>query len=258
VAISEILLAFHLITRANELPTVPALWYSVAVLHFVFAGLMVWGGIAAFRGKTNAILVLTAGAVAIVMVFTMIVEIVNGDSPSGILALLPLVLMVSMVTRDRSKEFFAARGGTKSLILLAALAVSAGGSLSLGAATAHADVLAACTPAFMSLTCTAEVQPGLTCNAGGWTTCTNATNRDYTVIETLECPGGSYTGYEYGYGFDPIKGEMGMTSNLLVTRYVDPSVEHSSIFVPANNTGTGPQGTGCPAGSATSVRYSVQ
>jgi hypothetical protein len=146
---------------------------------------------------------------------------------------------------------------TKSMILLAALAV-AGGSLSLGAATAHADVVATCTNEFLGVTCTAEILPGLTCDAGGWTTCTNATNRDYTVIETLECPAGSYTDYEYGYGFDQITGEMGMTNNLPTTRYVDPSDEHSSIFVPANNTAVGPQGTGCPGGSPTSVRYSVQ
>jgi hypothetical protein len=144
------------------------------------------------------------------------------------------------------------------LTLLAALAVGACGSLSLGIGTAHADVVATCTNEFLGVTCTAEILPGLTCNAGGWTTCTNATNRDYTVIETLECPGGAYSEYEYGYGFDPITGEMGMTPNLPATRYVDPSVEHSSIFVPANNTGIVPQGTGCPVGSPTSVRYSVQ
>ncbi|EHB48725.1 Uncoordinated protein 34, isoform a [Mycolicibacterium rhodesiae JS60] len=108
---------------------------------------------------------------------------------------------------------------SKRRILLAALAVSVGGGLSVGAGTAHAD----------------DVLPGLTCDEQFLSTnCTNTTNTDYTVLQTRECAGGSYsTSYNGGTADNP--------AMYYTTHTVDPTVEYVRVFVPANNTGSGPR-----------------
>jgi hypothetical protein len=127
---------------------------------------------------------------------------------------------------------------TKGFIFLATLAVSVGGGISLGAGIAQAD----------------EVLPGLTCNQDaffGVTTCTNTTNTDYTVFQTRECEGGAYSVPGYFGGLDS-NGNPIMTTTM---SYVDPSVEQSTIFVPAHNTGLGLESC---AISAMRVHYSVE
>ncbi len=113
-----------------------------------------------------------------------------------------------------------------SLTLLAALAVSVGGGLSLGTGPAHAD----------------DVLPGLTCDEQLLTTdCTNTTNSDYTVLQTRECAGGSYSTTVPGYGYDAGSGGFTFSAPTPQTIYVDPTVEYVRVFVPANNTGSGPR-----------------
>jgi hypothetical protein len=127
---------------------------------------------------------------------------------------------------------------SKRFMLLAALAASVGASISMGAGTAQAD----------------DVLPGLTCNQDvffGVTTCTNTTTTDYTVIQTRECEGGSYF-IPGTFGGSDANGNPIMTSNI---GFVDPTVEQSRIFVPANNTGLGLESC---AVSATRVYYSVE
>jgi len=141
-------------------------------------------------------------------------------------------------------------------VALVAATATLGLSLSFAGNT-RADVPATCTEDLLGMTCTVEVLAGLTCNAGGWTTCTNTTNTDYTVIETVDCPAGSFIASELVPMYDALTGTNTMTPQT-VTHYVEASVEHSSIFVPANNTGTGPQGTGCDGGNPTSIRYSIE
>ena len=116
--------------------------------------------------------------------------------------------------------------GRKRLTLIAALGLSIGAAFLLGAATAHAD----------------EVLPGLTCDEQFLSTdCTNTTKTDYMVVQTRECAGGTYTTTHPGYGYDA--GSGGFTFNAPMTEYhsVEPSVEYVRVFVPANNTGSGPR-----------------
>ena len=92
--------------------------------------------------------------------------------------------MNSKANRRNSLKFFAAAVG------------GIAASLSL-AGTAHADVEAGCTDNFFSFDCAVDILPGLHCDRGEgfatMTTCTNATKRDYTVIDTVDCPEASYT-----------------------------------------------------------------
>jgi hypothetical protein len=108
----------------------------------------------------------------------------------------------------------------------AAIAVSALGSLSLGAGIAQADPI--------------QVKPGLTCdrNAGLFvnTTCTNTTKTDYMVIETTECAGGDF----YMPGSFQSGGPGGGSYSSGSFTYIDPAVKYDSIFVAANDVATVP------------------
>jgi hypothetical protein len=107
-----------------------------------------------------------------------------------------------------------------SLPLLAALAVTAVGSLCLGAGSAHAD----------------QVRPGLTCDdAFGVITCNNTTDTDYTVLQTRDCAGGSWTTFDYTSTFDS-KGHPSVTPHLK-THSAVPHESFATVFVPAHNTG---------------------
>jgi hypothetical protein len=138
----------------------------------------------------------------------------------------------------------------REFALLAAVAISPVG-LWLAAGPANADAAATCTSGFMSMTCAADVLPGLTCSrdAGAFsvsTTCNNTTRTDYTVHETTECAGGTQSSISYGPNGTPS------------TSYdsVDPSVNQDSIFVPANDTATVPTGS-CDL-HASSVTFSIE
>jgi hypothetical protein len=110
-AVYEVAVGFVLFVRVDEAPGPVALWYVIGVLHFVFAGLLVWGGVAAFTGATNRILVLTAVAASIIMVITMVMEVAEGGTPSGLLFLVLYAVMLVLLTRAASKEFFLAKAG---------------------------------------------------------------------------------------------------------------------------------------------------
>jgi hypothetical protein len=123
------------------------------------------------------------------------------------------------------------------------LAVAAAGGLGLGAATAQADPV--------------QIKPGLSCDdVVGFINCTNDTDTDVTVVQKRDCPGGTKVITEYGYGYNAVSG--GFSSGTPMTRYVDvdPSVEFTSIFVAAHNTGFGQKS--CEGDSATSITYTTE
>jgi hypothetical protein len=129
------------------------------------------------------------------------------------------------------------------MTMLAALAVGVVGGLSVGAAPAQADPV--------------QVKPGLSCDdVVGFINCTNDTDTDVTVVQKKDCPGGTKAITEYGYGYNAVSG--GFSSGTPMTRYVDvdPSVEFTSIFVAAHNTGFGQKS--CEGDSATSITYTTE
>jgi hypothetical protein len=124
----------------------------------------------------------------------------------------------------------------------AAIAVSALGSLSLGAGIAQADPI--------------QVKPGLTCDDfAGYIRCDNTTNADYTVIQTRHCMGGDWSDINNGFGYDPVTGKY---DNGPRTEFhtADPSVQTATIFVAANNTGFGTNG--CDNDEGATFVYTIQ
>jgi hypothetical protein len=132
------------------------------------------------------------------------------------------------LTVTKGKESIIESGHTHRsvLMLVAALAVTVAGGLSLGAGTAYAD----------------EVLPGLTCDDfDGIITCTNTTNTDYTIVQTKQCAGGDRSSTDYGYMLNPVTGHYD-NSPKMSFHSTEPSVEIANVFVPARNSGIGLNG----------------
>jgi hypothetical protein len=124
------------------------------------------------------------------------------------------------------------------LLLLTALAVTAVGNLCLGAGSAHAD----------------EVRPGLTCDdTFGVFTCNNTTDVDYTVLQTRDCAGGSWTTTDYTTTYDS-KGHSSSTPHTVV-HSAEPHQSFATVFVPAHNSGSGING--CDY-ETSHIAYSIQ
>jgi hypothetical protein len=144
-------------------------------------------------------------------------------------------------------------------LILLALSVGAAGSLSLGTATAHADVTAACTEGFLGTSCSVDVLPGVHCDRNpGFDdsiSCTNTTTTGYTVIQTMDCPGGDYSETDYTSGFDSAGHPT--TTPTMTFHSADPSVERDSIFVPANDSAAAHSST-CDHSTATRVSYAIE
>src|SRR5262245_33702609 len=95
----------------------------------------------------------------------------------------------------------------------------------LGAGSAHAAPV--------------EVQPGLTCDDfDGIITCTNTTATDYSIIQTRNCLGGSWSDFDYSYGYNPVTGEYDSQPKMKF-HSAEPSVRTARIFAAANSTGMG-------------------
>jgi len=92
----------------------PGTAWGYTIVNFALATLMIWGGIAALRGKSNKILVYTALVLAALQIVQTVLTIVKHFSTpvSTILGLILALLVVASLTTARSREFFIARGGT--------------------------------------------------------------------------------------------------------------------------------------------------
>jgi hypothetical protein len=85
-----------------------------ALLRLVICGLLVWGGFAALRGKTNKVLAFTFLGLCVYGFSQIVVSVMDG-SPPRILAYVGLIFQcvaLWLVRVRQSKDFFSARGGT--------------------------------------------------------------------------------------------------------------------------------------------------
>jgi Protein of unknown function (DUF2510) len=90
----------------------PVLLWSL--VRLVMCGLLVWGGFAALRGKTNKVLTFTFLGICVYSLSLIVVSVMAG-SPPRILAYVGLILQcvaLWLIRVRQSKEFFSARGGT--------------------------------------------------------------------------------------------------------------------------------------------------
>jgi hypothetical protein len=91
-----------------------AFGYGWSLLTIIVCIAMVWGGIAALRGKSNKILVITGVALLLLNVVSLII-VMAGGSGSFLPSILGVVLpgfIVSLVRTQQAKQFFISRGGT--------------------------------------------------------------------------------------------------------------------------------------------------
>jgi hypothetical protein len=85
-----------------------------ALLRLVFCGLLVWGGFAALRGKTNKVLAFTFAGLCVYNFFQIVVSLMD-DAPPRILAYVGVIFQcvaIWLIRVRQSKDFFSARGGT--------------------------------------------------------------------------------------------------------------------------------------------------
>ena len=82
-------------------------FYLMGLFELVFAGLLIWGGVAAIQGKTNKILFFVALAVAVLNVVYLFV----GGYLSIVGVIIAVVIMV-LLRQQSSKQWFLSRGGT--------------------------------------------------------------------------------------------------------------------------------------------------
>jgi hypothetical protein len=90
----------------------PVLLWSL--MRLVMCGLLVWGGCAALRGKTNKVLTFTFLGLCLYSSSRIVVLVMDG-SPPRILAYVGLIFQcvaLWLIRVRQSKDFFSARGGT--------------------------------------------------------------------------------------------------------------------------------------------------
>jgi hypothetical protein len=85
---------------------------AIAVLNGVFAAIMVWGGVMALTGKNGQILGFAAIALIVVNVASTIYALSQGGHMfSGSLGIILPAVIISSLRQQRSRDYFAAKGG---------------------------------------------------------------------------------------------------------------------------------------------------
>jgi hypothetical protein len=122
IALSGAFAALVTALTGNDSETQMEVWGSTdvgpillwALLRLVFCGLLVWGGIAALRAKTNKVLAFTFLGLGVYSFSQIVVSVMDGSAPR-ILAYVGLIVQCVafwLIRVRQSKEFFSARGGT--------------------------------------------------------------------------------------------------------------------------------------------------
>jgi Mycobacterium 19 kDa lipoprotein antigen len=140
-AVLQILMALFIAVAASSGIVLggAVLGYAYVVLNLLLAVFSVWGGVAALRGRTNKILIYTALVLAAGQIIqtTTVIVFHYGSPVSTLVGILIAVLLVGSLVTARSRQFFAARGGTtaepRSLLIT-------GGALAVIAAVAAASI----------------------------------------------------------------------------------------------------------------------
>src|SRR5687767_3270535 len=76
-ALYEIATGALILIDAGQAATSVAVWYVLGLFHLAVAGALVWGALAALKGRTEKVLIYTAAVATIVMVVAFVVAFVS-------------------------------------------------------------------------------------------------------------------------------------------------------------------------------------